>query len=145
MYNHHRDIMKSILFFVLLVFGCSGCKKSQTNIPHTPVDVYIDTKLPSYISLNIIGGWIYASGGYKGLIIYRRSQEAFNAYERACPYDPTADCSLVQVLKDNITAVDSCCGSQYIITDGNVIKGPSTFTLQQYQTSFDGTILHIFN
>ncbi|HRC33059.1 MAG TPA: hypothetical protein PK736_06410 [Bacteroidia bacterium] len=135
------------IFCILLFIICttSGCRKSRNQIPNTPIDLYIDTKLPSYISLNIVGGWIYASSGYKGLIIYRRSQDAFNAYERACPYDPTDDCSLVEVLKDNITAVDSCCGSQYLITDGNVIKGPATQTLQQYQTTFDGTILHVFN
>nr|MBK9650529.1 hypothetical protein [Bacteroidota bacterium] len=101
--------------------------------------------MPSYISLNIVGGWIYASSGYKGFIIYRQKPGCINAYERACPYDPTDDCSIVEVLKDNITAVDSCCGSQYLITDGNVIKGPATQTLQQYQTTFDGTILHVFN
>ena len=135
------------VFCILLFIICttSSCRKSRNQIPNTPIDLYIDTKLPSYISLNIVGGWIYASSGYKGLIIYRRSQDAFNAYERACPYDPTDDCSLVEVLKDNITAVDSCCGSQYLITDGNVIKGPATQTLQQYQTTFDGTILHVFN
>lgn len=135
------------IFCILLFIMCttSGCRKSRNQIPNTPIDLYIDTKLPSYISLNNVGGWIYAPSGYKGLIIYRRSQDAFNAYERACPYDPTDDCSLVEVLKDYITAVDSCCGSQYLITDGNVIKGPATQTLQQYQTTFDGTILHVFN
>jgi nitrite reductase/ring-hydroxylating ferredoxin subunit len=135
------------IFCILLFIVCTtcGCRKSRNQIPNTPIDLYIDTKLPSYISLNIVGGWIYASSGYKGLIIYRRSQDAFNAYERACPYDPTDDCSLVEVLKDNVTAVDSCCGSQYLITDGNVIKGPATQTLLQYQTTFDGTILHVFN
>ncbi|MBL0053549.1 MAG: hypothetical protein IPP29_19670 [Bacteroidetes bacterium] len=88
------------VFCILLFIMCttSGCRKSRNQIPNTPIDLYIDTKLPSYISLNIVGGWIYASSGYKGLIIYRRSQDAFNAYER-CPYDPRMIAALLKWLK----------------------------------------------
>ena len=46
---------------------------------------------------------------------------------------------------DNITLVDTCCGSKFIVVDGSVINGPAGLPLQRYQTYYDGTTLHITN
>lgn len=85
------------------------------------------------------------NSGLKGLIIYRNSNEQFSAYDRACPYHTQEACALIQVEADNVSAIDSCCGSRFLIIDGQIINGPATSPLIGYRTTFNGTVLHVFN
>lgn len=123
-----------------------GCKKSPDDgIPLVNVDIAININDPAYIKLATVGGWEYLTGGSKGLLVYRKSSDEFMTYDRHCTYQPSNSCSRVQVDSTNIIAVDSCCGSQFIITEGSVSKGPASFPLKKYQTVFDGKVLRIRN
>ncbi|HVA99622.1 MAG TPA: hypothetical protein VNG53_12070 [Bacteroidia bacterium] len=131
--------------FVLSTFVFS-CNKKQDQVPLTGVNIYITLAEPAYANLNAVTGWVYISGGVRGIIIYRASSSAFMAYDRDCPYQPNNTCALVKVdSTNNITAFDPCCGSKFLLTDGSVMQGPATAPLKQYETSFDGFTLHIFN
>lgn len=132
------------LFFILTVL-LAGCKKKKDDVPDTYVNVTIYTTEPSFANLNAVGGWIYVNAGYKGIIVYRKSQEDFIALERACTFDPQSECDGITVTTDNITAQDTCCGSKFLIFDGSITQGPATAVLSQYRTSYDGTTLKIFN
>jgi nitrite reductase/ring-hydroxylating ferredoxin subunit len=136
---------KKIGLFFIITLLLAGCKKKSDNVPQTYVNVTIYTTEPSFANLNAIGGWIYVNAGYKGIIVYRKSQDNFIALERACTFDPESTCSGINVTSDNITAQDTCCGSKFLIYDGSITQGPATAPLNQYQTSYDGTTLHIFN
>ncbi len=131
-----------LIFFLLLTPQCKKDKKDQ--IPYVYVNFYMNIST-QYIGLNNIGGYEYITGGVRGIIVYRRSTEEFMAYERDCPYQPSNSCALVQVDNSAVMAVDSCCGSKFLLLDGSIVKGPATIMLKQYHTSFDGTTLHIFN
>ncbi len=135
------------LIFLLLIF--SSCKKSKEQPAGGYVDVYLYASDPSFFPLQVTGGWMYYpannNSGLKGLIIYRNSNEQFSAYDRACPYHTRESCAILQVEADNVSAVDSCCGSRFLIIDGQIINGPSTSPLIGYRTTFNGTVLHIFN
>lgn len=136
----------AFVFFVLaFVLFSPQCKKDEDQIPNAYVNFYIDVSSTQYIGLNNIGGYVYVTGGVRGIILYRRSYDEFMAYERDCPYQPSNSCALVQVDNSAVMAVDSCCGSQFLLLDGSIVQGPATTMLKQYQTSFDGTILHVFN
>ncbi|MDZ7848026.1 MAG: hypothetical protein U5L96_15445 [Owenweeksia sp.] len=51
----------------------SGCrKKRQESLPDVPSSDTSDLNNPSNNSLQHPGGWVYYSGGYDGLIVYRR-------------------------------------------------------------------------
>lgn len=100
---------------------------------------------PSFVALNAVGGWLYVAGGAKGILIYRKSNSEFMAYDRNCTYQPSDACAQVEVDSSNLIARDSCCGSEFLITDGTVLKSPAALPLKQYQTTFDGNTLHIFN
>jgi len=100
---------------------------------------------PEFINLNAVGGWIYVTGGSRGIIVYKSSNNEFKAYDRHCTYDSGNSCALVSTEVTNITAKDDCCGSKFLLSDGSVIQGPANLPLKQYQTSFDGSVLHIFN
>ncbi len=134
-------------FSIVSLLLSASCNKNNNNVPYVPVDLYINVSLPSYSNLNIIGGWIYVSGGSKGLIIYRQTTETFMVYDRHCTYNVNDPCGKAVVDSTNISVSCDCDGSQYQIFDGAVINGPATLPLHQYQTSFDllGNTLHVFN
>ena len=67
------------------------------------------------------------------------------AYERTCPYDPEKPTARVQVESSGMTAIDSTCGSKFILIDGSVYSPPATVSLKAYRTYFDGEVLHIYN
>jgi len=138
--------MKNWLYIIIVSILFTGCSKNEEGtIPLVRVDTTIYTSNPSFNTISVPGTWMYINGGSKGIIIYRISNEEFKAYDRHCTFEPNNNCILVSVDDTNITGVDDCCGSTFILTDGSVTKGPATVPLKQYQTSFDGAVLRIFN
>ncbi len=141
----------SFAFFILLLFSSflfinNSCKKDKEDlIPYAVVDFYINTNSTQYVELHSVGGWVNVTGGVRGLIIYRKSIDEFMVYERNCTYQPSNSCARVSVDNTNLMAVDSCCGSKFLLTDGSVIQAPAKYPLKQYRTTFDGTTLHVYN
>lgn len=134
-----------VLLLALFFFGCRKKNSNQSGAPSTYVDFVINISNPSYSNLNVTGGWIYYPDGVKGIIIFRKSVSEFMAYERNCTYQPSNGCA-VQVQLSGVTAIDSCCGSKFLLSDGSVYAGPATLQLTRYQTTFDGaSSVHVFN
>ena len=134
----------SFLLFTVLVISCV---RNQNIVPYVYVNQYINISLPSYSSLNAVGGWIYITGGSKGIIVYRQSFDQFSAYDRHCTYNANDPCGKASVDSTNSFVECSCDGSQYQLYDGLVIQGPALYSLKPYQTTFDPLTnqLHIFN
>tara|TARA_B100000809_G_scaffold225368_1_gene236278 strand:+ start:1104 stop:1520 length:417 start_codon:yes stop_codon:yes gene_type:complete len=138
--------MKNWLYIIIISILLFGCTKTQDqNIPLVRVDTTIYTNNPSFNAISVPGTWTYINGGSRGIIIYRVSNEEFRAYDRHCTYDSGNSCALVSVDGTNITGLDDCCGSTFILTDGSVTQGPASLPLKQYQTSYDGAVLRVFN
>ncbi len=136
----------SVIVFLLIASTWScGEKQKHDSIPEVPVNLYLDINSTMYIELNTIGGWVYLTGGYKGILIYRISVDEFVAYDRACPYDPFDAASRIVMDPSGLTCSDSNCTSQFGILDGSVIKGPATIPLKRYNTYYDGNILSVSN
>ncbi len=134
------------IWFSLFLFLFGACKKRKNSvIPYVPVNIYIYPSDPSFNRLNAPGGWVYLNGGSRGIIVYRRSNDEFVAYDRHCTYDTENSCGRVSVSSTQITAVDTCCSSEFVLTDGSVVKNPATVPLQAYQVNYNGNELHIFN
>lgn len=130
---------------LLLLFAACD-KEEKGNVPEVDVDIYIDVNKPSYSDLQTTGGWVYITGGSKGIIVYRRSSQKFKAYDRHCTYRPSKNCGRAKVDSSDIKIhCRSCSGSEYSIMDGSVLKGPASQPLKPYGTSFDGNTLHIYN
>lgn len=129
---------------MLLVLVCSSrCNRDQ-QIPFVQVNFAIDLNLPAYLDLTAVSGWIYVSGGSRGIIIYRYSQDEFLAYDRHAPYNVPDGCQ-VSVDEDNILISDPCSESQWNIVDGTVIAGPAVQPLQQYNTIWNPPTLRVIN
>jgi nitrite reductase/ring-hydroxylating ferredoxin subunit len=140
-----KNFLKISLVFSLL-FLVMDCKKTNDNqVPLTAVDIYITVSNPSYISLSTIGGYLYLTGGVRGILVYRKTSNEFMAYDRNCTYQSSQPCATVVVDATHILAVDTCCHSKFQLYDGSVSNGPAVTPLKAYQTTFDGTTLHIFN
>lgn len=137
--------MKPYWIFILpLLFLDARCDRGESQIPYREVDFEINLNLPAYQDLVVPTGWIYVSGGSRGIIIYRHTQETFVAMDRHATYNVDDNCR-VDVLEDNITVEDPCSGSRWLIIDGSVMDGPATFPLQQYSTSWNPPILRVYN
>lgn len=136
----------ALLFIVSLCILLGGCKKEQnTGVPPVGLDLALNLNLPEYANLQVPGGWVYITGGSQGLIVYRSSADAFTAVDRHCPYQPENLCR-VTVPDGSVVARDTaCCGSAYLLFDGSVTEGPSSFNLRRYNTSWNGTTLRIYN
>lgn len=140
-------IIVAVVLSIIPLFhtGCKKDKQNKTRIPYVFVDFTIN---PMFNNLNNVGDVEVFTGGYRGVIIYRQSQEEFIAFERTCTYDPEKTCSKLYIDPgSNILATDTCCGSTFLLLDGIPTKGPATIPLLQYRTSFDAanSLLRVFN
>lgn len=136
-----------VLFFSLLtclIFIKCNKNQSESNIPFVAVNEIISINSPSNFRLQAIGGWQYAIGGSKGLIIYRVSEGQFKVYDRHSPYQVDKGCVLnVDDSKRIIT--DPCSDSQFELSSGTVLQGPAANSLKEYRASYNGTVLTITN
>jgi nitrite reductase/ring-hydroxylating ferredoxin subunit len=135
-----------VLFAVVAFMAAAGCKRDEpSGFPAPLVDISININNPAYADLAVPGGWLYLTGGSLGIIVYRSGPAEFVALDRHCRYQP-ADLCRVWVDDTQVVARDTaCCGSAYLITDGSVVQGPAAMGLLRYNTSFNGTVLRIYN
>ena len=134
-----------LLLLPLAVLLASSCKKDdQSGVPPVSLDVTINLIFPEYGPLQAPGGWVYLTGGSQGLIVYRNSPDEFTALDRHCPVLPENLCH-VTVGQDYIIAEDTtCCHATFLIANGQALTG-SGISLRRYNTTFNGTILRIYN
>jgi len=132
-----------VLFGMLMAVSCR--REERGGVPLSLVDISINVNNPSYADLAVTGGWLYLSGGSMGLIVYRASPTEFVAMDRQCPYQPANLCRVVVDDSEILAQDTACCQSKFLITDGSVVEGPAALNLQQYNTSFNGTTLRIYN
>jgi nitrite reductase/ring-hydroxylating ferredoxin subunit len=136
-----------IILSLLLIINFSCSKKEQTDnpIPTVQVNFSLNPNSTEYIELNVVNGSVSLTGGYRGIIVFRKSVNEFMAYERACPNDWQNPNARINVEQSGITAVCPVCNSKFVLLDGSPYQGPSSYPLKQYQTSYDGTLLYVFN
>ena len=130
----------SVLFFISFL----GCKKDKNEIPDVYVDIYVYVTDPAFSPLNAISGHQYFTGGSQGVIVFRKSQNEFMAYDRHCSFN-VPEGNAVTVDASGLLMTDSKCSSKFLTTDGSPNQGPAVNPLKRYQTAFDGTVLHIYN
>ena len=128
----------------------AGCNKQRVNdlIPNVAVNEFVYLNNPSSFNLQVQGGWIYHTGGFAGLVVYRRyftqQNNDFVAYERACPLHFAQSCGTLKVV-DDIFLECPCDGHQFLMFDGQPIDGNSP-QLRFYNTFFDGSnVIQISN
>ena len=133
-------------FVSLLPVSCNDDQKSK--IPYVHVEIGI--QLANHIDLNVPGGYIYyPQHGYAGIIVFCEDVGMYSAYDAACTYDVSQNCSLLaEGAIDGVIATCPCCSSQYsLFGAGYVIKGPAAEPLKTYrtQTLNGGSRIRVYN
>lgn len=136
--------MGNKLAILIAIFLLAGCKENNSVVPLVSVDFSVNINNASYFELTNITGWVYVTGGSRGIIIYRNNIDQFTALDRHSPYNAEEGCR-VFVLEDEITLKDECSESSWLILDGSLISGPAEQPLKQYSTQFNGSILRVYN
>ena len=131
------------LLLVSVLF--THCKKEQQGVPYVYVNLVVYVNDPQNIELQTVGGWKYFSGGYRGLLVYRKSQTEFMIYDRACPVHADEASAIISVDSSNILLNCPVCNSQFLLSDGSTTGGPAIIQLTLYPYSFDGTVLEVRN
>lgn len=130
-------ILTKISFFLLFIN--SSCDPLRDHpVPEVGVSVQINIMLPSYSSLQSVGGYAYVNGGVKGLIVYRKSIAEFVCFDRMSTAEGGMECEPVDVDPDNYLFLnDSCSDAVYSLIDGSLISGNAEYGLRPYRTNFD--------
>jgi Rieske Fe-S protein len=139
--KRERDFMttwlKTFVISLLLLVGC----RSQTGdfVPNVLVDVFINMNLPSYQQLNLVGGTLFFNeAGYRGLIVHRLALDEFRAYDRACTFQPSESCHVVELDTATNLLECPCCNSRFSL-DGFPARGPAGINLRQYRTLYSSS------
>lgn len=124
------------LILLLIVASLCNCEPDFIDDPVPIVQFPTFTlTISNYPSLLIDGGFIYRSEGVRGIIIYRKTNSSYLAFERNCTFRPNDVCSTIEVHSSNLYIFDPCCGSTFNF-DGNPTGSPASRALRQYQTSY---------
>ena len=138
--------MKKLLFLFVVILTFSNCSNDIQNndiLPNIPVNETIDLNLPQYINLIVPGGWAYAPGGVKGIIIYNINGTQFKAFERSAPHISPSNCSQMTV-ENGIKMKCSCDDSEFNILNGAPLTSGITYSAREYLvTNLNPTILLI--
>ena len=138
-------LINYLLAFAIGSLVFSSCRKeNDSQIPNVPVNLTLYLSLPEYSALNSVGNSITINGGYKGIIVYRKSIDAFAAYDRACSYDPTTSGSILYVDSSLVQAKDDKCGSRFSLFDGSITNGPASRPLRAYATEYDAAAQSLY-
>ena len=138
-------IRKYALYLSLFLF-CIACGKEQeSTIPSVPVNIRLNLDDPNNLSLTVVGGSKTIEGGLRGIIVYRKAQAEYMAFERTCSYNSNDTCAYVSIDSAISSVGCKCCGSRYQLFDGAPIKSPAVASLRAYNTSLVGRDLYIYN
>lgn len=151
----NKYILPVLLAGLLTLSGCKEDTINNNDDFFPPVQVYlrINLNLPSYSPLVVPQGFVYETGGNKGIIIYHTIYDEYVAFDRTCPHEPTNACSIVSVdssstfyrcgqYKPNWTP---CCNSRFDPVTGNPDTGPARRALRQYYVRQSGNELIVTN
>ena len=131
------------LLFIILI-GVS-CAKEDSLVPDLPVNFSAPLTDPRLSRLSTAGGAVSLTGyGVAGIIIYRRADNAYVAYDRCSTVNPEQK-NPVTVDDPSLTATDQVSGAKYSLYDGSPVKAPAKTSLKQYGVTIAGNTLQVTN
>lgn len=139
-----------VIFSGAFFMTFSSCgREQQIPIPYVPVNYTVYLNNPSNLHMGVPGGYlIMRDQGNHGIILYRTNNfgdsDDFVAFDLTCSHEPTGEC-IVEVDDTDFYLECPCCGSKFFIFDGYPSQGPALWPLKQYQTSFNGNTIRIYN
>lgn len=135
--------MKKLLIIIGLVLTL-GCESDDPNMLCDIINpVTLNLANPEFINIQVPGGWSYANGGARGLVIYNFGR-TFKAFGRECPTD-TFCTEKLKVVND-IKLVCPCHDNEFSILDGSPQTEGITDSVCEFKVSQpNSSILNIGN
>ena len=134
----------SFLFGIIIwVFFSTSCGEKYESLPY----VYVNITL-SFTDFATIGVASYKilPGGVNGILLYRKSDVDYEAFDLTCMYKPLTEGCKTAVDSTGFMAVCPCCHSVYnLFNDALPQNGPTSRPLHQYNVYFNGSFLEISN
>lgn len=127
-------MIKRFAFFALLFLLFASCGKDNQNfIPNVLVNFRSPVSDPRLQSLNSPGGSVIIDGyGVSGIVIYRKQNGDYAAYDRCSSYQPEKRCAVTIDNGVSFQVVDPCSGSKFSLEDGSPVKAPASRSLKPY-------------
>ncbi len=114
-------------------------------MPNVPVNFNSPLSDPRLSRLSTPGGAVSLTGhGVAGIIIYRRIDNAYVAYDRCSTVNPERK-NPVELDDPNVTATDRLSGAKYSMFDGSPVKAPAVTSLRRYNVIIAGNNLQVTN
>ena len=137
---------KLSFFFGIIIWllSASSCGDKQESLPY----VYVNVTL-SFTDLATIGVAqykIFPDAGVNGIILYRKSDVEFQAFDLTCMYRPRSEGCKTAVDSTGFLVQCPCCKSVFnLFNDGLPQGGPARQPLHQYSVYYTGSFLQISN
>ncbi|MEJ7692358.1 hypothetical protein [Daejeonella sp.] len=132
--------------FILLSFILLSCSKDdEDRIPNVYVNYQITLQEFSIKSIN--GLLVVNKGtntGVAGLIIYKKPNNEYVAFDRCSSVNPLQQCAVVPD-DPNLTATDPCSGAKFSMYDGSPVKAPAKRGLKEYNVIITNFTLAVTN
>lgn len=143
------SISRYIVLTGIFLGVASACQKDdRPYFPTVSFEEYVYLNNPSSFPLSAPGGFVYADGGYRGLIVFRRTgghtAHDYAAFDRGCPEHYEDDCGYLDVTQGELYAICRCDGEKYLLMDGAPAEGAS-LPLRNYSLSLNGNVIRIKN
>lgn len=137
--------MKRLIGILFIVILGTSCAKEENLIPDYPVNFSAPLTDPRLSRLSSANGAVSINGyGVAGIIIFRRADNAYVAFDRCSTVNPEKKSAVV--LDDpSITATDPASGAKYSLYDGSPVKAPAKTSLKKYSVTIAGNTLQVTN
>ena len=134
----------ALLLLTILFFRCTESGNNNDCFPFVQVNETINLDLPQFIDLQVPGGWVYAPGGFQGLIVYNLNGVQFKAYDRLCPGENVSACSQM-VVDSNLRILCQCDNTEFNILNGAPLSPGVECFANEYLVENLGSVLRITN
>lgn len=139
-----RTIMAMLALAALALSGCG--KENNCTVSFGATNFSINPNAAGdFAGLNHVGGYAYATGGHRGVVIVRTAYNEFVAYERTCPEDNSSRVSVSAEWGSSILECPTCHSLFIVESYGMPADGSATTCpLFQYNTSYTDGLLYVY-
>jgi len=137
--------MRKLFGILLIVLLATSCGKEESLVPDYPINFSAPLTDPRLSRLSTAGGAVSFNGyGVAGIIIYRRADNAYVAYDKCSTVNPEQK-NQITIDDPNLTATDPVSGAKYSLYDGSPVKAPAKTSLKKYSVIISGNTLQVTN
>jgi len=116
----------TVLLISFFLFNCANNSVVNSCFSGVVMNETINLSNPQFIDIQVPGGYTYVSLGGRNLLIIRRTDSSFKAYDRQCP---ERDCSSSMTF-DGLKLICPCSDKEYNSLNGSPLDGEGCFALE---------------